>query len=61
MHFEFLVQENQMIIRQDGQTLATTAAPSLASGKGWSVHWQKGIFGPLNARLLKTTAEGLNR
>ena len=61
MQFEFLVQEDQMIIRQDGQTLATTAAPSLASGKDWSIHWQKGIFGSLNARLLNTAAEGLNR
>ncbi len=59
MQFEFLLQENQMIIRQDGQTLATTAAPSLATAKEWTVHWKAGIFGPLNARLLDATSEGL--
>ncbi|MFP6575184.1 MAG: hypothetical protein VB912_08540 [Pirellulaceae bacterium] len=63
MQFEFLIQENQMIIRQDGHTLATAtaASPSSSTVKGWSVHWKEGVFGPLNARLLKTAVEGLAR
>ena len=61
MQFEFLIQENQMIIRQDGQTLATAtaASPSSFAVKGWAVRWKEGVFGPLNARLVKTAVEGL--
>ncbi|MFP6620318.1 MAG: hypothetical protein VB877_13300 [Pirellulaceae bacterium] len=63
MQLEFLLQNNRMIIRQDGQTLATTAAPGrqLTRGKGWSVHWGTGVFGPVNARLSRTVSEGLGR
>ena len=47
MQFEFLIQENQMIIRQDGQTLATTAAPA-------PDHWQEMDY-PLAGRCFRTS------
>lgn len=63
IQLEFLVQGKQMIIRQDGQTLATANVPARqdADDKGWSVHWGTGVFGPVNARLTRTSSAGLGR
>ena len=63
IRLEFLIRGDQMSIVQDGQTLATAAQPGidLNAVKSWSIHWKQGVFGPLNAQLLKTATEGLSR
>ena len=55
--FEFVVEKNRIVVRQDGVELASSKISSsqqarLKSGK---VTWGRGVFGPLNGRLLKTS------
>ena len=55
VRFEFSFRPGELTIRQDGKPLATAALPEDFSAdlRGLTVHWGKGVFGPLRGTLVR--------